>query len=153
LGYFVTCDEAQCATCFERLGGQAKWLANGGFEGWAEALAILGDSEADSPTHCHECGRPIAHRLTGAGLRYIAESVLDGFSSGKQNPVMVQWINAYADQIPDELDDIEVSLSCALALYTSLPIDRAWLVHDDLRKQAMLAGWSQQTTTSGSATR
>jgi hypothetical protein len=140
-GYHVTCDDAQCTSCFERLGGHAGWLANGGFESWTDAPTIFTNSESDSPTHCHECGRLIAHDLTDAGLRYVAESVLQGFTEGKQNPVTVQWIKAYGDQIPDELDDVPGSMSSALVFYTWLPIDRAWLARDDLRQHAMLAGW------------
>jgi hypothetical protein len=106
-----------------------------------------------SPTHCHDCGRLIEHALTDAGLRYVAESVLQGFSEGTQNPVTVQWVKAYGDRLPDELDDIEVSIASALALYTWLPIDRAWFARDDLRSHATLAGWTEDGNASGSTTR
>jgi len=29
---------------------------------------------------------------------------------------MVQWVTAYRDRLPDELDDIEVSIASALAV-------------------------------------
>jgi hypothetical protein len=106
-------------------------------------LAILRDSESDSPTHCHDCGRLIEHGLTDTGLRYVSESVLHGFCEGKQNPVTVQWVKAYGERLPDELDDVELSIASALALYTWLPIDRAWFARDDLRRHATLAGWTE----------
>ena len=153
IGYYVTCDDAECAACFTRTGGQAKWLADGGFEDWPEALAILRESESDSPTHCHRCGRLIQHGLTDTGLYYVAESVLQGFSDGKQNPVTVQWIKAYGNRLPDELDDVEVSIASALALYMWLPIDRAWFARDALRRHATLAGWTEDRIASGSTMR
>jgi hypothetical protein len=153
IGYYVTCDDAECAACFQRAGGHANWLAHGGFEDWPEALGILRDSDSDSPTHCHRCGRLIEHGLTDTGLRYVAESVLQGFSEGKQNPVTVQWITAYGDRLPDELDDVEVSIVSALALYTWLPIAGAWFTRDDLRRQPTLAGWTEDSNASGSTAR
>lgn len=86
IGHYVTCDEAECAACFQRAGGQARWLADGGFEDWAEALAIFRDSESDSPTHCHDCGRLIEHGLTDTGLRYVAESGPTRFLRGQAEP-------------------------------------------------------------------
>lgn len=87
VGYWVTCDEAVCDDCFV----EDEWP---GFENWERPLAIFGDSERDSPTHCDTCGELIPHELTTHGYEYVRERV----ESGDGLPgVLNAWREAYAD--------------------------------------------------------
>lgn len=145
IGYYITCDDAECLPCFERSGGVSAWLKRGGFESWPEPLAIEDSTESDSPTHCHACGIVLEHDLTDAGLDYVAEAIGSGFTEGKQNPVTVQWIDAYEEALDDatmpQADGVKLTDACAL--YRLLPHDDAWLLTPTLRKYAQLAGWCE----------
>lgn len=144
IGYYIDCDTAQCIDCFESDGGEAAWKARGGFEGWDSPIAIFEDTEADSPTHCTTCSAVIDHALTDDGYAYVLEAVAQCFTAGKQNPVTVQWIDAYGEYCGDDVQlqsGNEVHVGDMFELFRLLPIDQVWLERDDLRQHALLAGW------------
>ena len=98
IGYWVSCDDAQCCDCYQRSGGLDGWLADGGFEGWDEPIAIhdVGDP-SDSPTHCCDCEALIAHELTSDGLDYVAETIEDAICNpgDHRRCIVRQWAAEY----------------------------------------------------------
>jgi hypothetical protein len=87
IGYYVTCDEAECASCH----CPENWP---GFEGWEAPLPIFYGTEADTPTHCTACGDLIPHALTPDGYVYVREAVtrLRG-----DRTVLASWNDVYLD--------------------------------------------------------
>jgi hypothetical protein len=104
--------------------------------------AIFTGDEADTPTHCEECGVLIPHALTSDGYDYVGDKILEGFHAGVQNPVTVQWIDYYGGEMDDEhvhgLDRDTV-----IDLYKLMPYASAWIDTDreDLRRHARLVDW------------
>jgi len=157
LGYYMDCDEAICTDCVaklpdlpadEQVNAEYPWWH--GFESWEAPLAISEADESDSPTHCSECGVLLDHSLTTDGYMMVLDSVIEGFTQGKQNPVVVQWLNAYEEYVQDALDgeyiDTEagtVEADDAMTLYRLLPHDEAWGESNDprLNQHAVHAGW------------
>lgn len=105
-GYYITCDDAVCPDHLPD-----PWE---GFEDWTEPLAIFNDTEADTPTHCVECGCLIEHDLTEAGVIYVVDAILDDILPltitwqgnhryiyaaagriGVRNPVTTMWYEHY----------------------------------------------------------
>ena len=146
-GFFITCDDALCYDCFVKAYDEDNpWP---GFEGWDEPLAIFNSEESDTPTHCIECGDLIEHDLTDAGYSYVAEAIGQCFQEGKQNPVVSQWINHYGEWMDDvTLPQADaVNMQDAIALFFLLPKDVKWLLSNELRKHAILAGWDYDKET------
>jgi hypothetical protein len=150
IGYYITCDDALCVDCFtEHTDGSyddavKRWEEAGGFEGWTEPIAIFEDTEADSPTHCVQCSACIEHGLTDDGYAYVLQAIYDDFTRGKQNPVTVQWIDAYGEYCGDDFEvpgGNEIHVADLIELHRVLPRDLAWMGRDDLRQHALLAGW------------
>jgi hypothetical protein len=98
IGYYVDCDDAVCRDCapagFDN-GDYSQWP---GFEGWEEPIAIFMDAEADTPTHCTECGAVIAHDLTPDGESHVLEAIADlaGDPGSHSAEVVAQWWDAYS---------------------------------------------------------
>ena len=157
IGYYVTCDDALCMECVGKLpvienppNAEYPWWQ--GFEGWPEPLSISESDESDSPTHCVECGVLLEHDLTVFGYSMIFDAVLEGFADGKQNPVVVVWLNAYRDYMIETLsEDYEhydtehgtIDFDDPCTLYLMLPIDKQWIEREELRKHAVQAGWTK----------
>jgi hypothetical protein len=153
LGYYVTCDDALCVECCRDLpevndapNHDYPWWS--GFESWESPLAISESDESDSPTHCDKCGIVIEHDLTDDGYHMVFEAVLQGFVEGKQNPVVIQWLEAYEEYMQERDDEVDCEHGAldwddAPKLYRLLPRDMTWAESDreDLRVHAYLAGW------------
>jgi len=162
LGYYINCDDAECVECFERavVRFHARRMRSlsviaspfvvrfhprrwAGFESWPEPLAISDSDESDTPTHCCVCGIVLEHELTNYGYDYVADAIGHGFESGVQNPVTVQWINAYGEYMDDatmpQADGVRVA--DAIGCYLLLPRNKEWIERAELRKYAVLAGW------------
>lgn len=152
IGYYITCDDALCDECFrDNTDGSyedavRRWEEAGGFEGWEAPLAIFEDTEADTPTHCCECGMVLDHALTDDGYTYVLDSVVQCFREGKQNPVTVQWIETFGEYCGDCYDlpeGNEIHVGDLFDLFRLLPRDEVWLdkARPELRKHAYAAGW------------
>ena len=132
-GYYVTCDDALCTDCAPAGFAEGDFSEYAGFEDWTEPIAIFGDTESDSVTHCAECGAIIEHDLTAEGYAAVNEAIREGFAGGIQNPVTVLWIDSFEDYDDDVRD--------AATFYRLMPRDTEWIERDDLRRYAVLAGW------------
>lgn len=91
-----------------------------------EGQPIYGDSEADTPTHCEECGVLIEHALTSDGIAYVSEYILESFKKGVQNPVTRMWSDYYhacGYEIIGAGDGWELAWSDVAYLLRLLPMD------------------------------
>lgn len=113
-GYYINCDDALCEDHFD----PDSW---DGFEEWEEPLTITIFEEADTPTHCVECGVLIRHNLTEDGYDYVHEAINDCLRAGKLNPVTFQWADYYGNDDMFEAD---------FEAFFKLPLDTAWLRED-----------------------
>jgi hypothetical protein len=85
IGYYVTCDDAECAGCH----CPEDWP---GFEDWEAPLPIFYGTEADTPTHCRLCGVLVAHALTPEGYDYVRDALARGQGD---NAVLARWRDVY----------------------------------------------------------
>lgn len=92
IGFYVTCDDAECADCHE----SSEWR---GFEDWTEPIVIWSDTESDTPTHCHICGNLIPHALTHYGYRYVQDEIASDIKSGYKSPATEQWMDEYGSEL------------------------------------------------------
>lgn len=91
IGYYVTSDDAECASCHR----PEDWE---GFEEWEAPLPIFYGSEGDAPTHCSSCAELIPHELTDEGYGYVREAL----ARSRGNPeVLAQWERAYRFGLDD----------------------------------------------------
>ena len=98
IGYYVTCDDAICRNCAPAGFADGDYSEWPGFEGWEEPLAIFNDTDADTPTHCRQCGAVIRHDLTADGARYVMDAIAEFIAGDGHNPdVMAQWWDAYGE--------------------------------------------------------
>ena len=100
IGYYITCDDAICEECapadFED-GDYSEWR---GFEDWSEPIAILSDTESDTPTHCAECESLIGHALTSDGYEYVAEHIANAArDDGGRRCITRQWWERYGSEL------------------------------------------------------
>jgi len=101
LGYYIDCDTALCR---DDLPGPAdSWAAGDycgwrGFEGWESPAAIFMHSEADSVTHCAECGQVLRHDLTAEGSASITEA-LERALDGDVGAAIERWMDAYGEDV------------------------------------------------------
>lgn len=100
IGYWVTCDEALCASCF----GEDDYIWPG-FESWDKPLTITGEDESDTPTHCDRCKDLIEHGLTKDGFIYV-ESAIEALilDNNGEAEVVRAWWQHYKDDL--DWDDI-----------------------------------------------
>jgi hypothetical protein len=110
IGYYVSCDDAICEDCAPEPVKGVTWIVPGFMGG--EPIPIYRDTEADTPTHCCECGDLIPHALTREGYAYVLERALShaADSTGVKCPrpngslvaghgTLAEWWNKYSDGI------------------------------------------------------
>lgn len=66
------------------------------------------NNEADSPTHCPNCGVLLEEDMTEQGLEYIRAEILQELSDGRrigldEESAAYAWHQRYGDQVKDEL--------------------------------------------------
>lgn len=100
IGYYTDCDTALCRNCIPDAAAWARceYVGWPGFESWEEPAPIFNDTEADTPTHCAECGAVIRHNLTADGARYVMDAIAEFITGDGHTPdVMAQWWDAYGE--------------------------------------------------------
>ena len=91
LGFYVDCDTAVCADCFDRGGAEARR----GYEWSDDPVAIMSDAESDTPTHCTFCGDLVEHALTSDGYTYVLDAMCEEIKEGKAQGIVSLWAAAY----------------------------------------------------------
>lgn len=107
-GYYVNCDDAYCPECFrdEYAESTDEWG-----DGWP--IAIFGDTESDTPTHCLACGSLILHHITSDGYTYVADAIRECIERETRSAPVHAWADEYW---PDELTDEDADRFFALPL-------------------------------------
>lgn len=95
IGYYVTCDDAECAACHH----PEDWP---GFEDWEAPIPIYYGTESDTPTHCIKCRALIPHALTAHGYEYVRERVAQGDGDPT---VLSDWAAIYLEDA-DKRNDV-----------------------------------------------